>query len=435
MMYDPAIISYVLGGAVVLLLVLGIPLAFSTGFVAVAASMLLMGPNGLYIIASRTYSFFDSSALAAVPLFILMASTLERSSLARDLYQAIYIWTARLPGGVALVTVFVGVILAAAVGVVGGEIVLLGLIALPQMLRLGYDRKLAIGTVCASGSLGTMVPPSIVLIFYGINTSTDVSALFKAAVIPGLLLAVMYCLYIVLRTLLNPRVAPRPSVEEMQIPLREKLKITAGIVPALAVVLCVMGSIYIGLASVTEAAALGVLGTYIATAIRKELSFDVVRGALKQTMSTCGMVLWLVVGTNALIGIYTVVGGVDFLRDQFADLTIAPIYVILLMLGVFFIMGAFIDWLGVLLLTMPVFAPVVADLGYDLVWFGILFSLTMQAAYLTPPFAPAAFYLKGVVSDDISLGEILNSMWPFIAAQLLTLALVLFYPPLTGLLN
>lgn len=434
-MYDPAIISYVLAGAVVFLLVIGVPLAFSTGFVAVAASMVLMGPNGLYIIASRTYSFFDSYALAAVPLFILMASTLERSSLAKDLYQAIYIWTARLPGGVALVTVFVGVVLAAAVGVVGGEIVLLGLIALPQMIRLGYDRKLAIGTVCASGSLGTMVPPSIVLIFYGINTNTDVSALFKAAVVPGLLLASMYCLYIIVRAILNPNVAPKPSAAETHLPLREKLKVTIGIAPALAVVLCVMGSIYVGLASVTEAAALGVLGTYIATSLRGELNLEVVKGSLKQTMSTCGMVLWLVVGTNALIGIYTVVGGVDFLRDQFAGLTIAPIYVVLLMLAVFFIMGAFIDWLGVLLLTMPVFAPVVADLGYDLIWFGILFSLTMQAAYLTPPFAPAAFYLKGVVPDDITLGEILNSMWPFIGAQLLTLALVIWYPPLTELLR
>ena len=428
---DPATISYILAAVVIGLLIFGIPLAFTTGFVAVAAALVLMGPNGLFIIASRTYSFFDSFALVAVPLFILMASTLERSSLAKDLYQAIYIWTARLPGGVAIVTVLVGVVLAAAVGVVGGEIVLLGLIALPQMLRLGYDRKLAIGTVCASGSLGTMVPPSIVLIFFGINTNTDIAALFKAAIIPGLLLAGLYILYIIVRAAMNSSTAPRPAAEDLDISLIEKLKITSGVLPALAVILCVMGSIYVGLASVTEAAALGVLGTFVATALRGELTRTVIRDALKQTMSTCGIVLWLVVGTNALVGVYTVVGGVDFLRDQFVGLEFDPIYVILLMLGVFFVLGAFIDWIGVLLLTMPVFAPVVTALGYDLIWFGILFSLTMQTAYLTPPFAPAAFYLKGVVPEDISLGEILNSMWPFIFAQLVTLALIISFPSLT----
>lgn len=412
------------------LLVLGVPLAFGTGAIAVALCLWKFGPDSLFLVASRTYSFLDSYVLVSVPLFILMASILERAGLARDLYNAMYVWSGRLRGGVAVMTTLVSVIMAATVGVIGGEIVLLGLVALPQLLRLGYDQKLAIGTVCSGGSLGTMIPPSIILVFYGITAGVPVGDLFLASIVPGLLLAGLYIVYILVRCHLNPAMGPVPSQEELAMPLRDKVRLLKGVVLPVFVAFSVMGSIYLGLASVTEAAGMGVAGTLISTALRGELTWKLVRDAARQTMSTCGVVLWLVLGTNALIGVYNVLGGIDYAQKVFTGLPFAPMVVVLIMLGVFLILGMFLDWIGILLLTMPIFVPAIKALGYDPVWFGILFNICMQVAYLSPPFAPAAFYLKGVAPPDMKLETIFAAMWPFIGLQMLGLGLVITFPRL-----
>lgn len=416
--------------AIVLLLVAGVPLAFGTGAIAVALCLWKFGLDSLFLIGSRTYSFLDSYVLVSVPLFILMASILERAGLARDLYNALYVWAGRLRGGVAVMTMVVSVIMAATVGVVGGEIVLLGLVALPQLLRLGYDEKLAIGTVCAGGSLGTMIPPSIILVFYGLTAGVPVGDLFQASFIPGLMLAALYMVYIVIRCRLNPAMGPVPSDEELAIPLADKLKLLKGVVLPVFVAFCVMGSIYLGVASVTEAAGMGVAGTIAATWVRGEMSWALLRAAARQTMSTCGVVLWLVLGTNALIGVYNVLGGIDYAQRLFTNLPFAPIVVVMIMVGIFFILGCFLDWIGILLLTMPIFVPAIKVLGYDPIWFGILYNIAMQVAYLSPPFAPAAFYLKGVAPPHIKLETIFSAMWPFIALQIVGLALVMIFPQL-----
>ena len=414
--------------ATVALVALGVPLAFGTGAIAVVLCLTQFGPGSLTLLSSRTMTFLDSFTLVSVPLFILMASLLEKAGLARELYNALYVWSGRLRGGVAVMTMVVSVVLAATVGVIGGEIVLLGLVALPQMLRLGYDEKLSIGTVCAGGSLGTMIPPSIILVFYGLTTGASVGDLFLASFVPGLMLAGLYIVYILIRCTLNPALGPRPSVEEMAIPLSQKLLLLKGVVLPVAVAFSVMGTIYLGVASVTEAAAMGTAGTMLAIAVRGELSWALVWDATKQTLHTCGMVLWLVLGTNALIGVYNVMGGIDYAQKLFTSLPFAPVVVLMIMLGVWLLMGMFIDWIGILLLTAPIFVPTVKALGYDPVWFGILFNLCMQIAYLTPPFAPAAFYLKGVAPPHITLEKIFSAMWPFIGLQLIGLALVFGFP-------
>jgi tripartite ATP-independent transporter DctM subunit len=421
-------ISLLIVVAIIVLLVLGVPLAFSTGAIAVALCLWKFGPDSLFLIGSRTYSFLDSYVLVSVPLFILMASILERAGLARDLYNAMYVWAGRVRGGVAVMTMVVSVILAATVGVIGGEIVLLGLVALPQLLRLGYDPKLAIGTVCAGGALGTMIPPSIILVFYGLTANVPVGDLFQASFVPGLLLALLYIAYILVRCALNPSMGPIPSEQELAMPLAEKLRLLKGVVLPLFVAFSVMGSIYLGLASVTEAAGMGVAGTIVATWIRGEMSWRLLREAALQTMSTCGMVMWLVLGTNALIGVYNVLGGIQYAQQLFTGLPFAPIVVVLIMLGIFLLLGCFLDWIGILLLTMPIFVPAINAFGYDPIWFGILFNLAMQVAYLTPPFAPAAFYLKGVAPPQITLETIFAAMWPFIGLMIVALALVVVFP-------
>jgi tripartite ATP-independent transporter DctM subunit len=412
----------------VALLILGVPLAFTTGAIAVALCLMLYGPQSLFLIGSRTFTFLDSYTLVSVPFFIYMAVILEKSGLAMDLYNALNVWAGRIRGGLAVVTTGVGVILAATVGVIGGEIVVLGLVALPQLLRLGYDRKLAIGTVCASGSLGTMIPPSIILVFYGITTGTDVGDLFLASLMPGLLLAGIYIIYILTRCALNPAMGPPPPPEQLAMPLRQKLALLKGVALPLLIAFSVMGSIYLGVASVTESAAVGAVAVTLAVFLRGGLRLDMVRDAAWQTMSTCGMVMWLVLGTNALIGVYTLMGGIDFAKGLLTGLPFTPFVVLFIMMAVWIFLGFFIDWIGIMLLTMPIFIPAAKAFGFDLVWFGVLFNICMQIAYLSPPFAPAAFYLKGVAPKDMTLDEIFSAMWPFIGLQVIGLALVVWFP-------
>ena len=412
-------------GALVTLLTLGVPLAFVAGSIAVVVTLSEFGPNALFVMGSRTVDLLESFSLVAVPMFVLMASVLERSGVAKDLYDAFNVWAGRLRGGVALITTVVAVFLGATTGIIGGEIVLLGLVALPQMLRLGYDRKLAIGTITAGGSLGTMIPPSIILIFYGLTAQVSISALFLATILPGLLLAALYMLYILTRVNLNPALAP---VADIDVPLADKLRALKGVALPLLVAFSVLGSIYLGLASVSEAAALGVVGSLLAAVLRGAFSWRMLRDALAQTFKTCGVVLWLVFGTNALIGVYNAIGGIAFAKGLLTGVSSNPVIIIVIMLCVFVFLGFFIDWIGILFLTMPIFLPTVLALGYDAVWFGILFNLAMQISYLSPPFGPACFYLKGVAPPEISLNEILAAQWPFIGLQVVALVLVALFP-------
>ncbi|WP_376099885.1 TRAP transporter large permease subunit [Roseomonas sp. CCTCC AB2023176] len=411
-------------------LVLGVPLAFSSGAIAVGLTLWIFGPDALLLLSSRTYSFLDSYILVSVPLFVLMASILERSGLARDLYNAFAVWAGRLPGGVGVMTTLVGVVMAATVGVIGGEIVVLGLVALPQLLRLGYQRRLAIGTICSAGSLGTMIPPSIILVFYGLTANVPIGDLFIATLIPGLVLAALYIAYTLIRCGMNPALGPPLPPEQANIPFAEKLRLLRGIALPLLVAFSVLGSIYLGVASVTESAGMGVAGTLVACAIRGELRWPLLREAALQTMSTCGVVLWLVLGTNALIGLYNVVGGIAYATALFSSIPLPPLGVVLVMIAVWIALGMFLDWIGIMLLTMPIFVPTITALGFDAIWFGILFNISMQIAYLSPPFAPAAFYLKGVAPPDMTLDEIFGAMWPFIALQAIGLALLIAFPSL-----
>ncbi len=421
------LVTLLIVGGILVSLVLGVPLAFASGAIAVGLTVHGFGPDALMLISSRTFSFLDSYVLVSVPLFILMASILERSGLARDLYTALSAWSGRVPGGVGAVTVLVGVVLAATVGVIGGEIVVLGLVALPQLLRLGYQRRLAIGTICASGSLGTMIPPSVILVFYGLTANVGIGDLFLATLLPGLLLAALYIGYILVRCRFDPSLGPPPA-EHAALPLAERIALLRGVALPLAVAAIVLGSIYLGIASVTESAGMGVAGTVLACWVRGELSLALIREAALQTMSTCGVVLWLVLGTNALIGVYNLMGGIAYAQSLLRDLPLPPLGIVLTMVGVWVLMGMFIDWIGIMLLTMPIFVPTITALGYDPLWFGILFNIAMQIAYLTPPFAPAAFYLKGVAPEGMTLEEILGAMWPFIGLQVVALGLVIAFP-------
>ncbi len=415
-------------GAMLLLMLAGVPLAWIMMTIAVTCTLAWLGPAGLPLVASRVYGFVSEYVFVAVPLFVLMACILERSGVAKDLYDAMRLLAGGLPGGVAVQTTLVAMVMAAMTGIIGGEIVLLGLIALPQMLRLGYDRKLAIGVICAGGSLGTMIPPSVVLLVYGLTAGVSIGDLFLAAVVPGILLGSLYIAYVLVRCGLNPALGPPAPAEELDVPLSEKLRLLKGLILPILIIVWVMGSIYGGIASVTESAGVGCVGALLSAALRRELSLEMLKGALIQTTTTVGVIIWLTLGANAFIGIYNIMGGTGYLRGLIGGLPLPPIGIVLVMMAILLVLGCIIDWIGICLLTMPIFVPVIKALGYDPVWFGVLFCMNMQVSYLSPPFGPAAFYLKGVAPPDVSLQEIFASVWPFIGLQLAGLTIVLLFP-------
>jgi tripartite ATP-independent transporter DctM subunit len=368
----------------------------------------------------------NSYVFVAVPMFVLMASVLDRSGIARDLFDVMKMIGGRLRGALAVQTLLVAVMLAAMSGIIGGEIVLLGLLALPQMLRLGYDRSLAIGVVCAGGALGTMVPPSIVLIIYGLTANVSISDLFTAAFTPGLMLATFYAIYILTRAYLNPALAP--VMGEGDVPDMSLGRLLVGLALPALVIVVVLGSIYGGVASVTEASGLGVVGVVLSTLVRGELTPKLMKDAALQTLSTCGMIVWIGIGASALIGVYNLMGGNRFVESMLLGISEDPLVVLLLMMAILLVLGLFLDWVGIALLTMPIFVPIIRTLGYDPIWFGVLFAMNMQVSFLSPPFGPAAFYLKSVAPPEISLADIFKALLPFIAIQILALSLLIAFP-------
>ncbi|WP_460274322.1 TRAP transporter large permease [Celeribacter sp. ULVN23_4] len=425
------IITLLIVVSLLALMAVGVPLGITTLTVSLATAILYFGERaGFFIVAANVGEVLHKYELIAVPFFVFMANVLERSGIAKSMFDSMAIMGGRFRGSVGVQTTFVAVLLAAMSGIMGGEIVMLGLIALPQMMRLGYDRKLAIGIICAAGALATLIPPSVVLIIYGLAAQVSITKLFAASAVPGLILATLYIIYILIRVRLNPEMAPIYDVPETRLPFFQRLKYLKGIILPAILIGSVLGVIYSGVATVTEAAAIGAVGAIIVAGLRRELTWTMVRDAMRQTVLTVGSIIWLVIGAVSLIGIYNRIGGGDFLRGVLTSLDIGPIWVIVVMMLIVMVLGTFLEWIAIIFITVPIFAPVVIDLGFDPVWFGVLFAMNIQMYYLSPPFGPACFFLKSVAPKEIELQEIFVAVLPFIALQAVGLFLVLTFPEL-----
>ncbi|MGI9523535.1 MAG: TRAP transporter large permease subunit [Hyphomicrobiaceae bacterium] len=438
--YGIGFVSLGIVAVLLLLMMTGMPLGIVTLIISVVCAFLFFGPRGLYLVSTNAFGLLEKYPLVAVPLFVLMATILERAGIAEDLFDAMSIFAGNLRGGVALQTTIVAVILAAMSGVMGGEIVMLGLVALPQLLRLKYDRKLAIGLICASGALATLIPPSIVMIVYGLSADVAIGDLFAAGFVPGLMLATFYVSYVLIRCNINPSLAPTAAeiaqlegLEHSKKLGRERL---LAVLLCVALIACVMGSIYAGIASVTEAAGVGVFGAILVAAVRLKFSYALLRDSLANTMAVVGTIIWLILGAVAFVGLYNLIGGADFMRSLFDGLGLPPLGIVFVMMAILVVLGTFMEWIAIIFITVPVFAPVVRDLGPELgmepswaaVWFGILFVMNIQIYFLSPPFGPACFWLKSVAPKDITLQEIFLSVLPFIALQIIGMLLVMFIP-------
>ena len=430
--------SLLIVAVLVLLMMTGMPLGIVTLIVSVLCALLFFGPRGLYLVSTNAFGLLEKYPLVAVPLFVLMASILERAGIAEDLFGAMSIFAGNLRGEVAVQTVAVAVVLAAMSGVMGGEIVMLGLVALPQMLRLGYDRKLTIGVICASGALATLIPPSIIMIVYGLSADVAIGDLFLAGAVPGLMLAFFYSTFVLVRCHLNPSLAP--TAREVAEKTGDSAKLSharmMAVILCIFLIACVMGSIYGGVASVTEAAGVGVFGAIVVAAVRNRFDWQLLQTALAGTMSTVGTIIWLILGAVSFVGIYNLIGGADFMRSLFTGLGLPAIGVIFVMMLILVVLGTFMEWIAIVFITVPVFAPVVVDMAPELgldpawaaVWFGVLFVMNIQIYFLSPPFGPACFWLKSVAPPEITLQEIFVSVLPFIALQIIGLLIVMFIP-------
>lgn len=436
--YDLGTVSLIMVALLVALMMTGMPLGIVTLIVSVLMAVAFFGPRGLYLVSTNAAGLLDHYTLVAIPFFVLMASILERAGIAEDLFDAMSIFAGNLRGGVAVQTVVVAVILAAMSGVMGGEIVMLGLVALPQMFRLGYDRKLTIGLICASGALATLIPPSIIMIVYGLSAEVGIGDLFMAGAVPGVMLAAFYALYVLLRVNLNPKLAPTAKEVEAMTGKSNKLSRARmnAVLLCIALIGAVMGSIYGGVASVTEAAAVGCIGAMVVAAVRHEMKWPVLQAALVGSMTTVGTIIWLILGAISFVGIFNLVGGGDFMRSLFLDLGLPAMGVILVMMAILVVLGTFMEWIAIVFITVPVFAPVVVTLAPELgltedqakIWFGVLFVMNIQIYFLSPPFGPACFWLKSVAPRDVSLQEIFMAVIPFIGLQIVGLVLVIMFP-------
>ncbi len=410
------------------ILLTGLPLAFATGAVAVVFALGLFGWPGLTLVVSRVFTLMGNYVLVSVPLFVFMACVLERAGIAEAIFRAAHVWAGRMRGGLAVAVIISCALMATMVGVIGAEIVTMGVVALPAMLSRGYKKELALGCICAGGGLATLIPPSVVFIMYGLTAGVSIGELYAAGVVPGLMLAAMYIAYIVIRCHYRPDFAPAASDAELAITLREKIGLLRELVVPALVAFGVLGSLYLGWATPTEAAGVGVLGAVLAMWWNGKLTWAKLRLAAEDTAKVTVMLYWLFFGSSALIGVYTLAGGTKLVQDVMTSLPVGPIGVVIMIQVIWIVLGCFIDWIGILLLTAPIFVPVVVALGFDPVWMGVLFCMNMQISYISPPFGPAAFYLKGVTPAGISLSDIFRSIWPYLGLQLVALGLVIAFP-------
>lgn len=418
--------------ALIGLIITGFPIAFSMILVATLFGIFLFGDAAAYQLLTKIEDTASNSILAAVPLFIFMGAMLERSGIAERLFTAIHFWTRRLPGGLGVGAVVMGTLFAAASGVVGATEAVIGLLAIPVMLKHNYSKSLMSGTICASGSLGTAIPPSITVVVLGPVASVSVGSLFSGLMAPGFLMAVLFLLYIVLVSYLKPEMAPRmPVDEDDDTSWGEKVRVTLwALLPTLALIMTVLGTILLGIATPTEAAACGALGAVVLALAYRTLNGNVLWNSALRTLNISAMILLIVLGGNMFAGVFFAAGGMATVQSLLMDTGMSPWMVIGMILLIAFLAGFVLDMISVVLIVIPVAMPIVRALGFDEIWFCVAFLVVMQTSYLTPPLAPSIFYLRAITPPEVTLRHMYAGVVPFIMVQLVVLALVLAFPTL-----
>ncbi|MCQ0092148.1 TRAP transporter large permease subunit [Roseovarius sp. M141] len=413
------------------LILLGLPVAFSLVIVSVGAGLVAFGPVGFNQLYGSFYSASTNFILSAIPMFILMGALLERSGIAERLFRVMNMWLGRLPGGLALATIAMGAVFAAAAGVVGAVEVMIGMMAIPAMQKARYDNSLIAGTICAGGSLGTMIPPSVIAVMYASLAQMSVGKLLAGMMIPGLLMVVLFLGYIAVQGIRNPAIPLPGDAPEEEFTLGEKLRATVlTLVPVFLLIFAVLGSILGGVASPTEAAAVGAAGALVLCIANRRFNWIVLRESLAITVRISAMILLIVAAGTMFMGVFAANGGASLIRGFIEGAGLGTTGMIVFFLLVVFVLGFVLDWTANVLICVPLFTPFIRSSGIDPIWFATMVLIVIQTGYLTPPMASSIFYLKSIAPPDMTYGQMCRGVVPFIVLQVLTLALIATFPAL-----
>lgn len=429
---NPETLALIMFGTLFITLFLGHPLAFSLGVLALVFGLIGWGgsPDVVFgLFANRCYGVMDDYVLVAVPLFIFMAQMLDASGIAESLFHTMHVILGPIRGGLGLAVVIVCTVFAASAGVVGATEVAIGLLAVPALMKRGYHIPLIAGSICAGGTLGIIIPPSIMLVVYGSLAGMSVGQLFAAAISPGVLLSLLYLTYISIRCGINPSLGPPLPKEERVYTWLQKIRmISTSLVPPAFLIIVVLGSIVAGIATPTEAAGLGATGAFLLAFGYGKLTWKATKDACNATLLTTAMVMTLFLGGNAFQAIFMGLGGGDAISNILLGMQVSPYVILFIMMGTVFFLGMFIDWLGILLIVIPIFTPIAAELGFNPLWFATLICVNLQMAFLTPPFGYSLFYLRGIAPPEMTIVHIYKGVIPFICLQWVGLILCIMYP-------
>ncbi|MFV1992714.1 MAG: TRAP transporter large permease subunit [Acidiferrobacterales bacterium] len=419
--------------ALIGLLLLGYPVAFSIGAVALLFGIPALGLEFFYLLPLRIWGVMTNFTLLAVPLFVFMGVMLEKSGLAEDLLETMGMLFGNIRGGLMIAVVVVGGLLAATTGVVGATVVTMGVIALPSMLKHGYSASFSSGTIAAAGTLGQLIPPSIILILLGDVIGVPVGRLFAGAVVPGVILIFLFIVFILVFSRMRPDLAPLPDKSKLRIQsdMHLALRVIRGLVPSLSLVVAVLGSIFFGIASPTESAAFGAAGAVILSALNKRLSFKQMNDAALDTMRLTSMVFMILIGATAFGLVFRGMGGDGLLEDLMIQLPGAQWGFLAVSMLLLFVLGFFLDFLEICFIVVPILAPIAIGLGIDPLWFAILIAVNLQTSFLTPPFGFSLFYLKASAPSSVSINNIYKGVIPFILIQVFLILMIISFPKLT----
>ena len=423
-------VTFLMVGMMMALLAVGLPVAFVLGSTSIVFGYLFWSPVTIDMVVLKASDTMRATVLIAIPLFIFMACALQRSGLAESIYETMHKWMGGLKGGLAAGTIVACTIIAAMSGLSSTGVLMMGIIGYPSMTTRGYDKHLVMGAIMAGGALGMLIPPSLLMIVYALVAGESVGKMFLGGVVPGLMLSALFIAYILLRCRANPSLGPPIPVEERAL-MREKLVALRGIIIPLLLVVGVLGSIFGGIATPTEAAAVGAFGALISAAVHRRLSWKVLTDAADRTFRTVAMVMWIILGATVFASIYQGLGATQVIHSALADAAVSKWVILILMQVTWIILGTLMDSVSILLITAPVFIPLAELLGFDLLWFGILFMINVEMAALTPPFGFNLFVMRGIVPPgEVTMGAVYRSAIPFIILHFLVLVVVMLFPEL-----
>ena len=418
------LLTILMFGALIVAILCSVSLGFAMGGIAVVTAYILWGTGGFFPIVSGVFKYMWMVVLAAVPLFVFMGVALSRSGIAKDMYDAFYVWSGSLRGGLAVGSAGFAAALSAMTGNCSAATVTAGLVGIPPMRERKYKDSIIFGTVCSAGTLGILIPPSITLIIIGMMTGESIGKLFMGGLTSGLFIVALFIAFILIRCWLQPEIAPA-RVERAS--LREKLAATKSVFLPILVIISVLGSIFFGIATPTEAASIGCVAVLFCVAVRRELTWKFIKEVVYNTSTVTGMVLWIMFGAAGFIAVYCGAGGAQFIQDFLLNLEIGPWGVFTVTMVIVFILGMFLDPVGIILLVLPIFFPVIKQLGFDPIWYCVLFQINLCMGYITPPFGYNIFYIK-TLSPETPIGVIYGSVFPFVAIMIASLIIMIFVP-------